>query len=122
MNPETERWVQRADDDLRAASLALEHNLLGICMFQNHEAIEKVLKAIWIESRGEAAEKTHNLLYLASELGLQLSEEQTEFLRRLYWELIPSRYPEGPEPDRETVEWYHEETKGLFSWLRQMLK
>jgi len=122
MKPETERWLRRAEEDLRAAALALEHNLLSICMFQNHEAIEKALKAIWMESRGEAAEKTHNLPYLARELGLQLSEGQAEFLRRLYWELIPSRYPEGPEPDRETVEWYHEETKGLFSWLRQMLK
>ena len=91
-------------------------------MFQNHEAIEKVLKAIWMENRGEAAEKTHNLPYLASELGLQLSGEQTDFLRKLYWQLIPSRYPEGPEPERETVEWYHKGTEGLFSWLRQTLK
>ena len=122
MKPETERWVRRAEEDLRAAALALEHDLLSHCMFLNHEAIEKVLKAIWIDEKGEAAEKTHNLPYLAKELGLPLSGEQMEFLRKLYWELIPSRYPEGPEPDRETVTWYHEQAKGLFSWLRQMLK
>ena len=122
MKPETERWVQRAEEDLRAAELALDHGFLNICIFQNHEAIEKVLKAIWIETKGELAEKTHNLPYLAEELGLQLSVEQREFLRKLHWQLIPSRYPEGPEPDRATVEWYHEKTKGMFSWLRQMLK
>jgi len=122
MKPETERWFRRAEEDLSAAELALDHGLLSICMFQNHEAIEKILKAIWIDTRGELAEKTHNLPYLASELQLPLSHAQKEFLRKLYWELIPSRYPEGPEPDRTTVEWYHEKTKEMFSWLRRMLK
>ncbi len=84
MKPETEQWVRRAEEDLRAAGLALGHGLLSICMFENHEAIEKVLKAIWIETRGELAEKTHNLPYLAGELGLELSERQKEFLRKLY--------------------------------------
>src|SRR3990172_9122083 len=100
------------------AAIALRQDFLSTCMFHNHEAIEKVLKAIWIDTRGELAEKTHSLPYLASELRLPVSDEQKEFLRKLYWQLIPSRYPEGPEPDRGTVEWYHEETRRMFSWLR----
>ena len=122
MKPETERWVNRAEEDLETAAVALDRNYLSTCMFHNHEAVEKELKAIWIETRGELAEKTHNLPYLARELELELSEAQREFLRKLYWELIPSRYPEGPDPDRATVEWYHEETRRMFSWLQQMLK
>ena len=53
METETERWVQRTEEDLRAAALLLEHDLLSNCLFENHEAIEKILKAIWIETRGE---------------------------------------------------------------------
>ena len=122
MKPETQRWVRYAETDLEAAALALEHNLLRISLFHSHEAVEKVLKAIWVETRNEESEKTHNLPYLANELGIELSETQKEFLRKLYWELIPSRYPEGSEPDRQAVRWYYEEARGLFSWLRQMLK
>ena len=122
MKPETERWVRYAETDLAAAALALEHDLLRISLFHSHEAVEKVLKAIWAEARNEEPEKTHNLPYIANELGIELSGQQQEFLRKLYWELIPSRYPEGPEPDLETVQWYYEEARSLFSWLRQKLR
>ncbi len=122
VKPETERWVQYAETDLEVAGLALERGLLRISMFHSHEAVEKMLKAIWSETRDEQPEKTHNLPYLARETGIELSETQEEFLRKLYWQLIPSRYPEGAEPDRETVEWYYEQARGFFLWLRRMLK
>ena len=80
-----------------------------------------MLKAIWVETRGEEPERTHNLPYLADELAIGLSETQREFLRKLSWQLIPSRYPEGVEPELPTVEWYYEEAKGMLSWLRQTL-
>lgn len=122
MRPETQRWVRYAEADLEAAALALEHNLLRIALFHSHEAVEKVLKAIWVEARGEEPARTYNLPYLASELGIDLTDAQREFLRKLYWQLIPSRYPEGDEPALQIVRWCYDETRGLFSWLRQMLK
>ncbi len=122
MKPETQRWIRYGETGLEAASLALEHNLLRISLFHSHEAVEKILKAILVEARNEQPEKTHNLPYLANELGIELTEAHKEFLRKLYWELIPSRYPEGAEPDRQAIRWYYEEARGLISWLRQMLK
>ena len=104
MKPETERWLQRAEEDLQVAAAALEHGWVRSSIFHSHEAVEKTLKAIWVESRNEQPEKTHNLPYLASELRLDLSKEQRGFLRKLYWQLIPSRYPEGPDPERNTAE------------------
>ena len=125
MKDETAKWVRIAEGDLAAAGVLLERggdDLLRHSVFHCHEAIEKILKAIWVETRDEEPERTHNLPYLASELGIELSAAQGEFLRKLYWELIPSRYPEGTEPERQAVQWYYEQTRGLFSWLRQMLK
>jgi len=121
VKPEAERWVQRAEADLEMCDVALELGSREICLFHCHEAVEKILKAIWLEQRGEQAEKTHSLPYLARELSLNLSDEQRDFLRKLYLQLIPSRYPEDPPPDEETVRWYHREAKE-FSWLRQVLK
>jgi HEPN domain-containing protein len=122
MKPETERWVGRGDEDLKVAGVALERGWVSTSIFHSHEAVEKTLKAIWIETRGEQPEKTHNLPYLARELQLDVSAQQMEFLRKLYWQLIPSRYPEGSEPDREAAQWYYEHAKELVSWLRQALK
>ena len=122
MKAETQGWVRYAEADLEVAALALEHDLLRISLFHIHEAVEKILKAIWVETRDQEPERTHNLPYLANELGLELTGDQKEFLRKLYWQLIPSRYPEGLEPDPQTVQWYHEEARRVFSWLRQMLK
>lgn len=122
MKLETARWARYAEVDLAAATLALEHGLVRICLFHSHEAVEKLLKAIWVETRDEEPERTHNLPYLANQLGLELSHEQREFLRKLYWQLIPSRYPEGSEPDAQTIQWYHEEARRFCSWLRQTLK
>src|SRR3990170_1822695 len=122
MKPETERWVNRAEEDLEVAALALEQGWVSTSIFHSHEAVEKTLKALWIETRGEQPEKTHNLPYLARELQLDVSAQQIEFLRKLYWQLIPSRYPEGSEPDRQTVQWYYDEARVLVSWLRRMLK
>ncbi len=122
MKPETERWVNRAEEDLEVAALALEQGWVSTSIFHSHEAVEKTLKAIWIETKGDQPDKTHNLPYLARELDLVLSAAQMEFLRKLYWQLIPSRYPEGSDPQRETAQWYYEHAKELVSWLRQALK
>jgi len=121
MKPETEEWVEIAERDLEVAALALERDYLRAALFHSHESVEKSLKAIWVETRGEQPEKTHNLPYLANELGLDLADEQKEFLRKLCWQLIPSRYPEGKEPGRETVQWYYENAKEMTSWLLQKL-
>jgi HEPN domain-containing protein len=119
MKPETEKWVKYAQADIEMAALALERDYLRAALFHSHESVEKALKAIWIETRGEQPEKTHNLPYLANELGLDLSEDQKEFLRKLYWQLIPSRYAEGKEPERERVQWYYENAKEMLSWVLQ---
>src|SRR3990172_3417228 len=117
MKPETERWVNRAEEDLETAAVALDHNYLSTCMFHNHEAVEKVLKAIWIETRGELAEKTHNLPYLARELELELSEAQREFLGKLSEQYLPTRYgDEWIEMPRETAENYYRTSRDIYSW------
>ena len=122
MKPETEEWLGRAQGDIGASAVLLKSGFQRGALFHAHEAVERTLKAIWVEWRTEQPEKTHNLPYLAKELKLGLSTEQREFLRKLYWELIPSRYPEGSDPTAEMAQWYHEKAKEMCEWLRQLLK
>jgi HEPN domain-containing protein len=118
---ETVRWLRRAEEDLTMAEIALQQKLPENAIFHSHEAVEKTLKAMWIDRRGELAEKTHNLPYLAKSLGLELTPAQTEFLRKLYWQLIPSRYPEGEELSSEAARWYYLESVRFCEWLRHRL-
>ena len=125
MKDEAAKWVRIAEGDLAAASVLLERGddyLLRHSVFHCHEAIEKILKAIWVESRGEEPERTHNLPYLVEKLGIQLPAEDVEFVRDLYLQLIPSRYPHGQEIPRDEAARYLEEARRLFAWLRRMLK
>ncbi|MEX0786413.1 MAG: HEPN domain-containing protein [Dehalococcoidia bacterium] len=121
MKPETAEWVRIADGDIGVAKLVLDQGFVRASLFHSHEAVEKILKPIWIEQRSEEPERTHNLLYLAREVGIKLDDEQKEFLRKLFWQLIPSRYPEGTEPGAETARWYYDGAKEIYSWLRQRL-
>jgi HEPN domain-containing protein len=121
MRAEAEAWVKYAEDDLQMSSILVDQGLARGSVFHAHEAVEKVLKAIWIDRWGEQPEKTHNLLYLVKALEIELSRGQREFLKRLNWQLIPSRYPEGEPPDADAVRWYHEQAQELYEWLLRHL-
>ena len=121
MKPETEAWLRRAEQDLGAAKTLLDAGFASLSVSLCHLAVEVLLKALWIEFREDLYERTHNLPYLAQKVGLELSAEQSEFLRKLYWQVIPTRYPEGAEPDIDAARWYYENTERIFPWLRQRL-
>ncbi len=105
------------------AEAGLERGRYGLCVFHCHQAVELLLKAIWVEGATEGLpRRTHDLVSLSKELGLGLSEEQLEFLRKLSEQYIPSRYGDVPvEYSQETAENYYNGMKELFAWLRQRL-
>ena len=121
MKPEAEQWVKTAEQHLGAAKVLLRASFPSAAVYWCQMAIEVLLKAMWIETRPDLYERTHNLPYLAQELKLQLSQGQEEFLRKLYWQVIPTRYPEGGAPDEAAANWYYEESERMFSWLHQQL-
>ena len=123
MKPETEQWVEKAEQFLRGASVLLGSDLPPQCVFFCEQAMETLLKAIWVHQASEGVPpRTHDLVSLAKDLGLELSEEQTVFLRMLAEQYMPTRYADIPvEYSQEAAESYYENTKELFSWLRQRL-
>ncbi len=123
MKPETKLWVDKAEQHLRGASVLLQSGLDPQCVFFCEQAMETLLKAIWVEQASEGVPpRTHDLVSLAKDLGLKLSEQQTEFLRKLAEQYMPTRYADIPvEYSREAAENYYKNTMELFSWLRQRL-
>src|SRR5438094_158841 len=97
MKPETERWVDVVRSDLEVAALTLERGYFQHTVFHCQQSVEKVLKAIWVERRGEGTHpRIHNLPKLAALLALEMpSREWNEFLVDLTDQIFPSRYPES---------------------------
>ncbi|MGH9198783.1 MAG: HEPN domain-containing protein [Acidimicrobiia bacterium] len=124
MKPDTENWVRLADEDLRVAKVGFESSLFRPCVFHCQQALEKLLKAVWIERASEGLpRRTHDLVGLADELQLELADGWVEFLRRLSEQYMPSRYGDVPvvEISRESAENYLRRTEEIFAWLLKLL-
>ncbi|MEX0801279.1 MAG: HEPN domain-containing protein [Dehalococcoidia bacterium] len=122
MKPETREWVDMSDVDLQTAQATLERDLYAPCVFHSQQAVEKMLKAVWVE-RGhkDPPPYTHNLVDLAQELGL-LSADWEDFLRSLSNQAIASRYAGRDTYDRAMALQYYERSLGLCGQLRQTMR
>lgn len=110
MKDETYAWLNYAAENLDVAELSLSHNHLNACLHNAQQAVEKYLKALFIEY-GLPFKKTHAIYVLWQELtdrGFEavLTEEDCDLLDAVY---MPSRYPlfsvlPDAMPDRETCE------------------
>ena len=83
MKEMTQRWLHTAENDLAMSGMAHSHGYFDQCVFHCQQAMEKLLKALWIELLGRPHPRTHGLRAIAESLPLELPEEQLMFLQRL---------------------------------------
>jgi HEPN domain-containing protein len=89
-----------------------------------HLALEKILKAIAAEAKGQTPPRTHDLLHLLGLGGVNPSHEHLDFLGKLNNASIPTRYPEDlahviAAYTKEVAENYLEKTREVAGWLKQ---
>lgn len=94
MKDETRLWLSHAEENFEIARLALERGYLNACLQNAQQAVEKSLKALLVELKGEFP-KTHSIRELvrvaAAENGLpEATAEECDLLDSIY---LPSRYP-----------------------------
>ena len=110
MRDETQRWLEYAEENLASASVLLDSDLYNPCLQNAQQAVERLLKALLVESAVKIR-KTHSigeLMVALSQLGLSvsLSEDEIDLLDSIY---LPSKYPVGSalpdlDPDRAICE------------------
>ncbi len=117
MKDETRQWIARAEEHLDVAFALFESVHYPQSVFFCQQALELLLKAMWIEQADSGLpRRTHDLVSLVEELGLALSEEQLGFLRGLTEQYIPTRYADMPvEYSLEDAVEYLEQAKELFA-------
>jgi HEPN domain-containing protein len=86
-------WYEGALIDLEEAEAALSGGRPNWALFAAHQAVEKAIKAAYMELRRERAPRTHDLVELYRGLGLTLPEDLIEALSELTPYYAVARYP-----------------------------
>lgn len=94
MKDETRQWLSYAEENLEMARLAHERGYINACLQNAQQAVEKGLKAVVVEAKGEFP-KTHSIreltnLAVALKVPAGLTSEECDLLDAIY---IPSKYP-----------------------------
>ena len=126
MQPDAQKWLDFAHEDLKMAQLAMRESLFNQVCFHAHQSAEKILKGLLVNSE-ILSPKTHKLCDLLSMLPVPVPEQLFEkllFLDRFY---IPTRYPDAiPDGSTSGMPNRAEAQEALFSvseleaWMRQL--
>ena len=92
-------WIELSDYDIKTAEAMLQSKRYLYVGFMAHQAIEKILKAYFVDVKGETAPFSHSLSFLAKESDIykNFSEEQKDFIDLLEPMNIEARYPTNKE-------------------------
>ena len=121
-----EYWLDIAQYDMDTARTMHENGRYLYAVFMCQQAMEKILKANYIQKFNQEAPMTHNIIYLASLLDLKLSPEQSETAATLTTYYIEGRYPSYKKKlsmlvDSNKSYTLSKQTEVLFQWLKSLL-
>jgi HEPN domain-containing protein len=121
-------WLDSAEDDLESSFVIFNSKRYHWSLFIAHLALEKILKALYVQfSDNKTPPRIHNLLKLAELSNIMLNEEKQDFFTDVNRFHIEARYPEFKDELRKiaTEEFttkYLNIIKEQFIWLKSMIK
>jgi len=77
-------WIAGADEDIVTADLLIRERRILHGLFFCHLVIEKAIKALVVKKISDVAPRTHNLIYLSEQAGLEFDDDTQIFLGILY--------------------------------------
>ena len=114
-------WQKGAQDALEAAEILHRAGKYALALFSCHLAVEKALKAVYIEQQAEAPVPTHNLFRIAQGLRRNWTPEQKMMMEQLTDYAVAARYddPRWAELQAtwENSAYWITQTIGLFTLL-----
>jgi HEPN domain-containing protein len=126
MHEDAKPWVERSDYDLATAEAMRREGRDLYVLFCCQQAVEKRLKALLVHQTNQMPVRTHDLLRLAQEVGMQPSAKQRAVLKELTDYYVETRYPENltavSSLPQEEVRAYLERTREIVQWCDQQMK
>ena len=77
---QVKEWFIQSDYDIETADAMLKTGRFVYCVFMCHLTLEKALKGLIVKKFDKVPSKIHNLIFLADELNLEMTEEQLKFM------------------------------------------
>lgn len=116
-------WINGAEDDIITAQLLIREKRILHGLFFCHLVIEKAIKAYYVKKKCDVAPRSHNLINLSEEAGLEFDDDSQIFLGILMKYQLEGRYPDYNPilPDLNRVDGYLNKTKDLLQWLKMKL-
>lgn len=120
------QWLDSADQNHVTMMHMLESKDYSWVLFLGHLVLEKTLKAVYVRKTKKHALFTHDLLRLATKIGLSLSEEQKEWLDEITTFNLNARYDNYKQDfhrlcTREFTTVWVDRIENLRKWLKNQL-
>lgn len=119
--------MEISEYDLHTAEAMLKAGRYLYVAFMCQQAVEKILKAFYVQKESELPPRTHNLLYIVDMLEIDMQNKDLALLSQLNQFYLESRYPGervklakviGKNETQEMLE----RTKGVWKCLRRKLQ
>lgn len=126
MQESVKEWFEISEYDLQSAEAMFSTGRYLYVAFMSQQAIEKILKAIYIKKNNELPPRTHNLIYLVDVLKLVMDVDAMATLSRLNQYYIQGRYPGermqlAKDMDNAKAKELLDNTKEIWGCLKQQL-
>jgi HEPN domain-containing protein len=121
-------WRESAQHDLESAEIIFNSGRFDWSLFVGHLALEKILKAIFVEQNDNTIPpKIHNLVRLAELSKIELDADQIFYLDKINDFNIQTRYPDYKldfykRCDAEYTNEQLSKIKGFYTWFSSLLK
>jgi HEPN domain-containing protein len=113
---------------LETANILLNSKRHDWCLFISHLVVEKAIKAAYVlNNNNKIPPKTHNLLKLANNSNLNLSDDQKLLLKEISSFNIEARYPQYKQEfykvcTKEFTVYYFDKIKEIFKWIKSHIE
>ena len=121
-------WLESAQHDLESAESIFDSGRYDWCLFIGHLALEKILKAVFVDRNdNNVPPKVHNLVRLAELSRIELGEDQKFHLDQITDFNIQIRYPDYKlefykRCNIEYTKEYFAKIKEFYTWFSSLLK
>ena len=127
MKPDVKYWVDLSKYDIETADAMLSSGRYLYVLFTCQQAIEKMLKALVVKNTKSFPPKIHDLVKLVSLAKIDIETEQKEFLAKLNYYYLETRYPReltaiSKQIKQDAALEFYNKTKKMLKWLRSITR
>lgn len=120
-------WINSANADSKAMNSLFKNGHYVWALFLGHLVIEKLLKAVYARNVDADVPYIHNLIKIAEDARLKLTEKQQDFLAEVTTFNIKTRYPDYKgrfykKASKKFTEHYIKEIRKFRQWLIKKIK